>query len=154
MCDMKEELIIRQLEEDDIEKGYLEIFDKERKPVSILEAKEIFKKTNSSPFHKIFIAIINSEIIGSITLIIEPKFIRNGGLIGHIEDVEIKNNYQRRGVGKKLLKKVLEFAENQGCYKTILDCSDDLMPFYLNSGFKHQTFLGKNVMRYNHENRN
>ena len=145
------EVIIRQLEEEDLEKGYLEIFDNERKPVSIVEAKEIFKKIKSSQSQKIFIGIINSEIVGSITLIIEPKFIRNGGLIGHIEDVEIKKNFQRKGLGKKLLRKVLEFAENQGCYKTILDCSDDIMPFYLSAGFIHQTFLGKNVMRYNHE---
>ena len=59
--------------------------------------------------------------------------------------------FQGKGLGKKLLRKVLEFAGNQGCYKTILDCSDEVMPFYLNTGFIHQTLLGKNVMRYNHE---
>jgi glucosamine-phosphate N-acetyltransferase len=35
------------------------------------------------------------------------------------------------------MKYLIEFAKNRGCYKTILDCTDDVKPFYEKLGFKH-----------------
>lgn len=107
-------IIVRQLEKNDINNGYLDIFDSDRKPVSTKEAEEIFSKIRTSKFHKIFVGLKDSEIIGTITLIVEPKFIRNGGIVGHIEDVEIKKKYRKHGYGKELLHKVLEVGCGSG----------------------------------------
>lgn len=146
------DIIVRKLSKTDLNNGFLEVFDVERH-ADFQHAAEIFDRISSSPNHIIFIAIVNDEIVGSVTLLIEPKFIRNGGIVGHIEDVEVKKEYHKKGIGKYLMKKVVEYAENIGCYKTILDCSDEVIPFYKSIGFSHQDFLGSNVMRYNHENK-
>jgi glucosamine-phosphate N-acetyltransferase len=86
---------------------------------------------------KIFVACkSNGEIVGVTTLIIEQKFIRAGGKVGHVEDVAIKKGYERMGIGSALVKKAVEKAKKQKCYKVILDCLDKNVSFYKKSGFK------------------
>ena len=141
------ELIIRELEEKDLTKGFLNTLDTLQK-TSITEDKalEIFKKIKLNPEHIIIVAEIKGKIVGSITLLIEPKFIHQGGLVGHIEDVVINKNFQNKKIGEKIIKQVLEIAKNRGCYKTILDCSDKVKPFYEKLGFKQHS----NELRFNH----
>ena len=79
-------------------------------------------------------------------MLIEPKFIHQGGLVGHIEDVVVDKNYQGKKIGEKIMKYLLEIAQKRGCYKTILDCTDDVKKFYEKLGFK----LTANEMRYDH----
>ena len=44
------------------------------------------------------------------------------------------------------MKFLLEKSQNRGCYKTILDCTDDVKPFYEKLGFKAIA----NEMRFDH----
>ena len=80
---------------------------------------------------------------------IEQKFIHDGGKVGHIEDVVVRKEYQGKGVGKKIVNALLKYAEKKGCYKTILDCSEDLIPFYESIGFKRHS----NSMRFDHRSK-
>ena len=143
-----DDLIIRELEEKDLVNGFLTTLDSLRETSSMNNDKvvEIFKKIKSNPEHHIIVAEINGKIIGTTTLLIEPKFIHQGGLVGHIEDVVVDKNFQGKKIGEKIIKYVLEFSKNYGCYKTILDCSDNVKPFYEKLGFKHNS----NELRFNH----
>ena len=136
-----EEVTIRELKEEDIQKGFLKTLDTLRKTSSITQEKalEIFKEIKINPKHIIIIAELNGEIIGTITLLVEPKFIHQGGKVGHIEDVVVRKEFQGRKIGQKIIKFVLQIAKNQGCYKTILDCSDDVKSFYEEIGFKQHS---------------
>ena len=142
------EPIIRELEEKDLLEGFLDTLDTLRETSSITENKalEIFKKIKSNHEHIIIVAELNGKIVGSTTLLIEPKFIHNGGLVGHIEDVVVKKEFQGEKIGNKIIKHVLELAKNHGCYKTILDCSNEVKPFYEKMGFKQHS----NELRFNH----
>jgi len=142
------EIKIREIEEDDLEKGFLETLDFLRNTSSIdkNKAKEILKKIKQNPNHIIYVAIDDKKIIGSTTLLIEQKFIHNGGLVGHIEDVVVRKDYERKGIGIKLVTSMLERAKEKNCYKTILDCKDDVKQFYEIIGFKRES----NCMRYDH----
>lgn len=144
MIDLK----IREIDEKDFAKGFLEVLDSLRKASDLTqdEAAKIFNKIKSNPNHKIFVAQLGDKIVGSTTLIIEPKFIHKGGLVGHIEDVVVAKSFQAKGIGEKLILASLDYAKNQGCYKTILDCSDDVKPFYEKIGFKKHS----NSMRFDH----
>jgi len=142
------EIKIREIEEDDLEKGFLETLDFLRNTSGIdkNKAKEILKKIKQNPNHIIYVAIDDKKIIGSTTLLIEQKFIHDGGLVGHIEDVVVRKDYEGKGIGIKLVTSMLERAKEKNCYKTILDCKDDVKQFYERIGFKRES----NCMRYDH----
>ena len=142
------EIIIREIEEEDLDKGFLEVLDNLRK-ASDLEghkAKEVLEKIKQNPNHRIHVAIDDNKVVGTTTLLIEQKFIHQGGLVGHIEDVVIRKDYEGTGIGIKLVLSLLEYAKNKQYYKTILDCNDNVKPFYEKIGFKYES----NCMRYNH----
>ena len=143
-----EEVTIRELKEDDIQKGFLKTLDTLSQTSSITQEKalEIFKEIKINPKHIIIIAELNGEIIGTTTLLVEPKFIHQGGKVGHIEDVVVRKEFQGRKIGQKIIKFVLQIAKNKGCYKTILDCSDDVKSFYEEIGFKQHS----NELRFDH----
>ena len=142
------EPIIRKLRIEDLQNGFLTSLDSLRKASDINKSKaeEIFRKIDSNPDYTIAVAEVDGKIVGSTTLLIEQKFIHQGGLVGHIEDVVVDKNFQGQKIGEKIMKYLLEIAENRGCYKTILDCTDDVRPFYEKLGFKHTA----NEMRFDH----
>ena len=142
------EPVIRKLKKDDLQNGFLTTLDslKQASNIEAKKAEEIFEKINSNPNHIIAVAEVEGKIVGATTLLIEPKFIHGGGLVGHIEDVVVDKNYQGQRIGEKIMKYLLEIAKNQGCYKTILDCTDDVKQFYEKLGFKHVA----NELRFDH----
>ena len=109
----------------------------------------IFDKISKNPQQVIYVAEENSKIIGSASILIEQKFIHDGGKVGHIEDVVVRKEFQGKGVGKQIVVALLRYAEKQGCYKTILDCADELIPFYENIGFKRHS----NSMRFDYRSK-
>ena len=144
MSDIK----IRDIVESDIDNGFLESLDNLRTVSNLNKetAKEILKKIIANSDHIIKVAEIDGKIVGSTTLLIEQKFIHEGGKVGHIEDVVVSKEFEGRGIGMKLVVSLLEKAKMMNCYKTILDCKEDLIPFYERIGFKKES----NQMRYNH----
>jgi len=142
------DIIIRKLQKDDLWEGFLITLDSLRQASSIDKktAEKIFDKINSNPDHIVAVAVIEGKIVGSTTLLIETKFIHNGGRVGHIEDVVVDKEYQRKGIGEKIITYLLRYAKDHGCYKTILDCVDDVKPFYEKLGFKHNA----NALRFDH----
>ncbi|MFB3048227.1 MAG: GNAT family N-acetyltransferase [Nitrosopumilaceae archaeon] len=142
------DVTIRKLEEKDLFRGFLTSLDSLKKTSDLNEnkAKDVFNKIKSNPNHLVFVVILDDKVAGSTTLLIEPKFIHQGGNVGHIEDVVIAKEFQSSGIGEKLINFVLEYAKKNDCYKTILDCSDDVKPFYEKIGFKKHS----NCMRFDH----
>jgi glucosamine-phosphate N-acetyltransferase len=132
------EPIIRELKEADLWNGFLTSLDSlsEASNIDKNKAEVVFKKINTNPDYIIAVAEIDGKIVGSTTLLIESKFIHNGGLVGHIEDVVVNKEYQGQKIGEKIMKFLLEISKKRGCYKTILDCTDDVKPFYEKLGFK------------------
>ncbi len=134
------ELIIRKLKNEDLQNGFLTTLDSLRQTSDDIDknkAGKIFKKINANPDHVIAVAESDGKIVGAATLIIEQKFIHNGGLVGHIEDVVVDKRFQGQKIGEKIMKYLLEIAKKRGCYKTILDCTEDVKSFYEKLGFKH-----------------
>jgi glucosamine-phosphate N-acetyltransferase len=142
------DVTIRKLEEKDLFRGFLTSLDSLKKASDLNEgkAKDVFNKIKSNPNHLVFVVILDDKVVGSTTLLIEPKFIHQGGKVGHIEDVVISKEFQGSGIGEKLINFVLDYSKKNDCYKTILDCSDDVKPFYEKIGFKKHS----NSMRFDH----
>ncbi|MDE1813450.1 MAG: GNAT family N-acetyltransferase [Thaumarchaeota archaeon] len=139
---------IRKLQKKDIFNGFLLSLDSLRKSSHMKpnKANAIFDKIAKNSHQVIYVAVDNSEIIGSASILIEQKFIHGGGKVGHIEDVVVRKEFQGKGVGNQIVVALLKYAQKQGCYKTILDCTDELIPFYKKIGFK----IHSNSMRFDH----
>ena len=141
-------IIIREIEESDLEKGFLECLDnlKNASDLEVTDAEKILKKILRDPNHIIHVAELDGKIVGSTTLLIEQKFIHKGGFVGHIEDVVVRKGFERKQIGGEIVESLLDVAKKRGCYKTILDCKDNVKEFYEKIGFKHES----NGMRFNH----
>lgn len=128
--------MIKKLEEKYITQDFLDCLNSLRPTdITIEKALKIFK---NMPL--IYVAIIDEKVVGTATLILEQKFIRNGAICGHIEDVAVHSTYQNKGIGKQLINKLIEVAKENKCYKVILDCNADLIDYYQKLGFKPSDF--------------
>jgi len=87
----------------------------------------------------IYVALIDDKIVGMASLYWQLKFIRGVSMSGHIEEVVVHKDHQGKGIGRKLIEKLIERAKDGqygGCYKISLNCSDDVVGFYEKLGFK------------------
>lgn len=78
----------------------------------------------------------NFEIIASGTIIIEPKIIRGGKNVGHIEDIVVADHMRGQGIAQKILEMLKKIAKDNNCYKVILDCDNDVKHVYMKNGFE------------------
>ena len=63
-------------------------------------------------------------------------FIHAGGWVGHIEDVAVHRDHQKKGIGAALIRHAVDEARKLGCYKVILSCFEDRVAFYEGLGFR------------------
>lgn len=109
------------------------------KVVARNRAQRILQNIQSNPMHKIFVAVQKNIVLGAVTLLIEPKFIYDGGNVAHIEDVVVKKELGGKGLGSALVKYAINVAKTDfHCAKVILGCSDENVGFYERLGFSCQ----------------
>ena len=135
-------LVIRYFERGDTSRGLLETLKE------VWSVSEISESTLDSWFKNnnyMVIAEFNGEIVGSATLHLQQKIIRNGGVAGFIEDVVVKESYRGNNIGTQLIQELIKKAENLGCYKVILSCFPERINFYKKNGFIEESV----TMRYN-----
>ena len=143
-------VFIREIEYDDLDKGFLEVLDNLLSPnINYKLARDILKEIKSNPLHKVFIAKDDTtdKIIGTTTLLVEPKFINRGMKVGYIEDVSIRKGYEGRGIGRQIVDYVTNYAKTvQQCKKVLLYCSEKNKIFYEKLGYdlSTDTFVMKN----------
>jgi len=87
------------------------------------------------------------RVVGAITLLIEQKFLHGGASVGHIEDVVVDGTMRGQQIGRKLIERAVQIADERGCYKTILDCSPAVCEFYEKCGFRNVA----QQMRFDHK---
>lgn len=73
-------------------------------------------------------------LVGSGTIIIEPKIIHGGKSVGHIEDVVVHPQYRGKGIAQSILNMLVEYSK-ESCYKVILNCNPNMEQFYKRVGF-------------------
>ena len=143
-------IIIREIEYEDLKRGFLKVLENLVLPdLDQHSAKKILSEIKSNNLHKIFVAVDESNnhlVVGTTTLFIEPKFINKGMRIAYIEDVSVRENYQRLGIGSELVRFATKNAiSEEDCKKVILYCGKQTVSFYTKLGFKveEDTFVMK-----------
>ena len=138
--------IIRELKEEDLSNGFIETLSNLSEVGKLandtIRKSEILSEIKDKNY-RIVIAEDkqNHQIIGSATLLIEQKFIHNGGKAGHIEDVVTRKGYEGKGIGMEILKELIKIAKDNECYKIILDCDEKLVKFYEKLGFNKHSIM-------------
>jgi glucosamine-phosphate N-acetyltransferase len=130
---------IRNIEYNDYYKNYLHLLQK----LTTIDPDKISSQQfnsfidNLTNKHQILVIEdpISNKIIGTITIMIEPKLIHNLGSVCHIEDLVVDNTMRGLGLGKLLVNKANEIGKEQNCYKTILDCEISNAEFYKKCNF-------------------
>lgn len=154
-------VIIRPIESEDIEnRGFLEVLENlVSVGIDTIRAKQILQQIKSNPLHKIFVAQeeggeqqeeqqvqaqddIDKEkkktkVVGTTTLLVEPKFINKGMRVGYIEDVSVRKGYDGLGIGSQLIEYAIHDAISvEACGKILLYCSKNTMSFYEKLGYR------------------
>lgn len=134
---------IRQLQDDDLDNGsFLKTLSNlsDTEGIDANQAKEIYQRAKQAGIY--FLVAISDEgdnkgeVISTVKLIVEPKFYHGGQSAGHIECVATRIGFEGRGLSKALLAAAIKIAKDNNCYKVILDCKKELIPFYAKLGFR------------------
>lgn len=81
----------------------------------------------------------DSNIVATASILIEHKFIHHLGSVAHIEDVVVSSDCRGYGLGKFIIKHLVDYAlEYHNVYKVILDCDDKNIEFYEKCGFSRK----------------
>lgn len=130
------ELEIRPMYATDFECGFFETLSALRPTQMDGErAREVFRERMRDKL-RTYVAVRKGRVVGTATLLLETKFIHNGGVVGHIEDVAVNPSEQGKGSGQALVKHLIDVSREAKAYKVILDCVPELVPFYEKVGFK------------------
>ena len=73
----------------------------------------------------ILLLLTRYQVVACGSIIIERKFTRSGGIIGHIEDIAVSKSMQGRKLGLRVISTLEGIGRKMGCYKIILDCSKE-----------------------------
>ena len=127
---------VRPAEVLDVDNGLLETLGNlQETGLHPLDAKQVLEDMILSPVYRMYVAVSGKTVIGVATLLIEQKLIHNGGKVGRIEDVATKPGCERLGIGFNLVGQLVVEAQVAGCYKVILECNENNVPFYSKIGF-------------------
>ncbi|KAF2404189.1 acyl-CoA N-acyltransferase [Trichodelitschia bisporula] len=141
LADLPEGYTCRPLQATDYALGHLDVL---RVLTTVGEVSEAawaeryawMKNRNDEYFLLVVLDESGGRIVGTGALVVERKFIHNLGLVGHIEDIAVAKDQQGKKLGLRIIQALDHIAEQVGCYKSILDCSDANEGFYVKCGFK------------------
>lgn len=136
-------LRIRPLRRSDFSRGHVDLLGQLTTTGEVTEQqyKERFDLMRSVP-NTYYIVVIediaSQQLVATGSVIIEFKFTRSCGKVGHIED--IVTTMQRRGqhLGKRIITQLKHVCHELGCYKVILDTAEKNEGFYATLGFQRK----------------
>ena len=55
-----------------------------------------------------------------------------------MEDIVVHKSNRGEKLGQIIVEHLIKFAKDEGCYKIIADCKDELLKFYNKTGFERR----------------
>lgn len=118
--------------------GYLHIDKVNGHVLTLREAKKIFKQIKKYPDYKLFVAMVEGEIVGTFALLIMDNIGHMGMPIGIVENFVVLPDYRRKGIGTGMMLFAMDYCRKKGCYKMILSSNikrKEAHHFYASLGF-------------------
>ena len=137
--------VLRPLSSGDYARGFLDTLSQLTEVGSPTEesflARFAYFQSHADTYFTIVIHDTGKDrVVAAGTVFIERKFIRNNGLVGHVEDIVVLDSCRGLRFGWYIIEQLKFIAASVGCYKVILDCSEKNIPFYVKCGFKQKEY--------------
>lgn len=135
-------LVIREATEDDLPSLlglHAELEMDDSRVLSLDQAREIFARLKHYPNYRIYLAVMDGEIVGTFALLIMDNLAHLGAPSGIVEDVVVKAAYRSRGIGRQMMEHAYARCKEAGCYKMALSSNlkrEAAHRFYERLGFK------------------
>lgn len=135
---------IRRIQESDYERGVLQTLTALTTvgEISKLQFENIVSKwdaltliNGSKIYNPVVIVNDQDQVVATGMIFLEEKLIHQGGFVGHIEDIAVREDQQGKHLGKILINELTKIGEKAGAYKIILDCDPKNVGFYNKCGF-------------------
>ena len=120
---------IRTLEPEDIK----QVIDIWTNSFSRNFSKPVNPEYLNNPNSTTIVISIEDIIVGVASIHIIKKLTR---ILGIIEDVAVNKKYRGKGVGKKLVERLILIGKQKNCDKIVLSSSEENSKFYEKIGFK------------------
>ena len=120
---------IRTLEPEDIK----QVIDIWTNSFSRNFSKPVNSEYLSDPNSTTIVISVEDIIVGVASIHIIKKLTR---ILGIIEDVAVNKKYRGKGVGKKLVERLILIGKQKNCDKIVLNSSEANSKFYEKIGFK------------------
>ena len=107
-------------------------------------------------YKSIFESFISQEnVIGLVAIVKDEEFAKEkvvgfgslhytrrirGGTVGFIEDIAVLESFRKKGIGKLIVKNLIDLAKKEDCFKLVLDCKENKKIFYKKLGFYNSGF--------------
>jgi glucosamine-phosphate N-acetyltransferase len=130
-------MLVRDMVADDVYRGFREtlacLAPVDLTPIEVI--RTYFHPGRHTIHTLVAIDEPSTKVVGTLSLWVEKKYIHQGGLVGHVEDFAVHDDYRNQGIGKLLIEAAIERCRQAGAYKLILDCKPDLVGYYEQYGF-------------------
>ena len=91
-----------------------------------------------NPMNNTYVIEYYGKIVATAKLCIELKLHNNFAQMALIEDVVVSEECRGMGFGKNITDVLVQRAKAEKCYKIVLNCSKDNIPFYEKCNFKQK----------------
>jgi GNAT superfamily N-acetyltransferase len=106
-------------------------------------------RLSAMPGSGVFIALVETQIVATVTVAIVPNLTRGGRPFAVLENVVTHADYRGQGFGQRILSTVIEHAWLADCYKIMLltgSSKPSVLGFYAKCGFTN-TKTGLEIRR-------
>jgi GNAT superfamily N-acetyltransferase len=111
--------------------------------LTLLQAQEILAKMSRYPDYRLYVALVGEQVVGSFALLLMDNIAHMGTRSGVIEDVVVAPDWQRKGIGTRMVKFAIDLCKEKGCYKLALTSNlqrQAAHAFYESLGFKRHGY--------------
>ncbi|MCB0324759.1 MAG: GNAT family N-acetyltransferase [Bdellovibrionales bacterium] len=107
------------------------------------EAKRLFEEITNTGCHKLYVAFVDSRLVGTFALVVVQSLTHNGGKSAVVEDVVVRSDVQGHGIGRQMMDYAAEKARAVGAQKVVLSSGqarENAHAFYEHLGYKRDGF--------------
>ena len=129
---------IRSLNISDYTSGYFELLQQiigDETTLSQTQFEQFVQNLGENHVVAIIISVTRKKIVGTISIIVEPKLIHNGCNVAHFEDIIVHTDFRCCGIGKMLIDFAVDYSTFRGCNLIVADCSSHNTGFFSACGF-------------------